>query len=434
MDVLRKSSRGLDIARYCVRHLAEVRAPDMAAALSFRTLFGLVPVLFVATIVTRSLAGARFPAFVKSLANMAGLNDIGLNVATDGADGVEKQQLGLWIEELVRFSATLDLSTLGLIGFGAVLFSAIWLIVAIENTFNIVCRAPNSRPWHRRILVYWSVLTLGPILLATIPLLDGELKNFLSSEIPLPVAYVTLRPILGFFLLFALLFFSYSVIPTDRMRWKTLAAGALVGAIGLELGRSFLGIYMDHAFTVNRLYGSLGLVPVFMFWVYTMWLIVLFGLQVSSLLHALMSDDRMRGVLKQQSTSFEPAIAVCAMAWICLQYSCAKPANIAGLAEQLHLDLTTTTRLATALAHSNLIVNVANGGVLIPSRSADSLCVRDALEVGFTLAGERSGVADRRMLNRLRDAQLKAVENQTFASDPTCKMPAATTELNGTRS
>lgn len=432
MNVLRNPSRGLDIARYCVRHLAEVRAPDMAAALAFRTLFGLVPVLFVATLVTRSLAGERFPAFVKSLANMAGLNDIGLNVATEGADGVEKQQLSLWIEELVRFSATLDLSTLGLIGFGAVLFSAIWLIVAIENTFNIVCRAPNARPWHRRILVYWSVLTLGPILLAIIPLLDGELRNYLSGDTPLPVGYVTLRPILGFVLLFALLYFSYAVIPTDRMRWKTLAGGALIGAIGLELGRRFLGIYMDHAFTVNRLYGSLGLVPVFMFWVYTMWLIVLFGLQVSSLLNALMSDDRMRTLLKQQSTTFEPAIAVCGMEWICLQYSSGKPATIARLAEQLRLDLATATRLAGALAGSDLLVHVSDGGILIPARPANLLCVRDALAVGFTLAGEREGVADVGLFNRLRAVQLQTVENQTFATEPTCKMDASTAELSGT--
>lgn len=405
----------------------------MAAALSFRTLFGLVPVLFVATLVTRSLAGDRFPAFVKALAGMAGLNDIGLNVATEGADGVEKQQLSLWIEELVRFSATLDLSTLGLIGFGAVLFSAIWLIVAIENTFNLVCRAPNSRPWHRRVLVYWSVLTLGPILLAMIPLLDGELRNFMDGEMSLPTAYVTMRPILGFGVLFALLAFSYSVIPTERMRWKTLAAGALVGAIGLELGRGFLGIYMDHAFTVNRLYGSLGLVPVFMFWVYTMWLIVLFGLQVSSLLNALMSDERMRGVLKQQATTFEPALAVTAMEWLCSQYAESKQATVARLAEHLHIDLTTTTRLASALASSNLIVFVTDGGVLIPARPAELLCVCDALAVGFRLAGEQQAT-DRSLFNRLRAAQLKAVENQTFAADLTCKIDGATAELNETRS
>ena len=204
----------------------------MAAALSFRTLFGLVPVLFVATLAARSLAGENFPKFVESLAEMAGLDEIGIDVVTEGSGTVEKQPLSNWIEELVRFSGTIDLSALGIIGVIVVLFSAIWLIVAIENTFNIVCRSANSRPWHRRILVYWSMLTLGPILLAMLPVLDNELRGFVDDQTTLPTSYVIVRPILGFCLLFLLLFFAYSVIPTVRMRWKTIVTGALVGAIG----------------------------------------------------------------------------------------------------------------------------------------------------------------------------------------------------------
>ena len=247
---------------------------------------------------------------MESLAEMAGLDEIGIDVVTEGSRTVEKQPLSNWIEELVRFSGTIDLSALGIIGVIVVLFSAIWLIVAIENTFNIVCRSANSRPWHRRILVYWSMLTLGPILLAMLPVLDNELRGFVDDQTTLPTSYVIVRPILGFCLLFLLLFFAYSVIPTVRMRWKTIVTGALVGAIGLELGRRFLGIYMEKAFTGNRLYGSLGLVPIFMFWVYAMWLIVLFGLQVSSLFHALISHERIRSILSNQSSTFEPAIAV----------------------------------------------------------------------------------------------------------------------------
>ena len=99
MDVLQKSSRGIAIARYCIHHLAEVRAPDMAAALSFRTLFGLVPVLFVATLAARSLAGDHFPEFVESLADMAGLNEIGIDAVVEGSSAVEQQPLSKWIED-----------------------------------------------------------------------------------------------------------------------------------------------------------------------------------------------------------------------------------------------------------------------------------------------------------------------------------------------
>ncbi len=431
MDVLQKSSRGIAIARYCIRHLAEVRAPDMAAALSFRTLFGLVPVLFVATLAARSLAGEHFPKFVESLAEMAGLNEIGIDAVVEGSSTVEKQPLSKWIEELVRFSGTIDLSALGIIGVIVVLFSAIWLIVAIENTFNIVCRSANSRPWHRRILVYWSMLTLGPILLAMLPVLDNEVKGFVDGQTTLPTSYVFVRPILGFCLLFLLLFIAYAVIPTVRMRWKTIVAGALVGAIGLEFGRHFLGIYMDKAFTGNRLYGSLGLVPIFMFWVYAMWLIVLFGLQVSSLFHALISHERIRSILSHQSSTFEPAIAVSAMEWICDHYRKGTEATLTSMSDTLKLDLTTATRLTMLFAESKLVIYVQENGRILPTRSGDSITVAEALRVGFRVASIERGSGNGDFIETLRIAQLKSIENETFGTSRTCQNAVSNTELKG---
>ncbi len=431
MDVLQKSNRGIAIARYCIQHLAEVRAPDMAAALSFRTLFGLIPVLFVATLAARSLAGENFPKFVESLAEMAGLDEIGINVVAEGSSTVEKQPLSNWIEELVRFSGTIDLSALGIIGVIVVLFSAIWLIVAIENTFNIVCRSANSRPWHRRILVYWSMLTLGPILLALLPVIDNELHGFVDGQTTLPTSYVIVRPILGFCLLFLLLFFAYSVIPTVRMRWKTIVTGALVGAIGLELGRRFLGIYMEKAFTGNRLYGSLGLVPIFMFWVYAMWLIVLFGLQVSSLFHALISHERIRSILSHQSSTFEPAIAVSAMKWICDHYRQGKETTLTSMSDALKLDLKTATRLTELLAESNLVIYVPESGRILPARAVDSISVAEALRIGFRVASIDRTSENGDFIESLRRAQLESIGNQTFGSSSTCQSPISNTELKG---
>ncbi len=410
----------------------------MAAALSFRTLFGLVPVLFVATLITRSIAGEKFPKYVESIAGMAGLNEIGVDVISRGSDATERQALSGWVEELVRFSGTINLSTLGMIGVAVVIFSAIWLIVSIENTFNLVCRAPNARPWHRRILVYWSTLTLGPLLLATLPLLDNKLRGIFDGDTALPTSYLYVRPALGFCLLFALLYFIYAVIPTVRMRWKTLVVGALVGAIGLEIGRRFLGIYLDMAFSVNRLYGSLGLVPVFMFWVYAMWLIVLFGLQVSSLLHALMSHGRIRCLLSHPSSTFEPAIAVAAMDWICDHYVQGTPAEVPALSDELKIDLSTATRLTDLFAESGIVIRIHETGRIIPARPVDSISVAEVLKIGFRVSsidrGIERGVGTGDSIKALRETQLNSVGNRTFQGRGTCTKDDFKAELNGTRS
>ena len=59
-DVQRRVRHGFDTARYCLRHLDEDRAPQMAASLAFRTLFGILPVLVVITIAARNILGDNF--------------------------------------------------------------------------------------------------------------------------------------------------------------------------------------------------------------------------------------------------------------------------------------------------------------------------------------------------------------------------------------
>ena len=59
-EVQQRVRNGFEIARFCLRHLAQDRAPQMAASLAFRTLFGILPVLVVVTVAARSLLGANF--------------------------------------------------------------------------------------------------------------------------------------------------------------------------------------------------------------------------------------------------------------------------------------------------------------------------------------------------------------------------------------
>ena len=59
--------------------------------------------------------------------------------------------------------------------------------------------------------------------------------------------------------------------------------GAFVAAFLLLIGKESLGLYFTHAVSLHQLYGSIGLVPIFMFWMYLMWLIILLGLQVAAI-------------------------------------------------------------------------------------------------------------------------------------------------------
>jgi membrane protein len=69
--------------------------------------------------------------------------------------------------------------------------------------------------------------------------------------------------------------------------------GAFVAAVLLLIGKGSLGLYFSYAISLHQMYGSLGLVPVFMFWMYLMWLIILLGLQVSAIVQQVSANTQL---------------------------------------------------------------------------------------------------------------------------------------------
>ena len=113
--------RWFEVLRYCIRHLGEDQAPVLAAALAFRVLFGLVPMLVVITVVSRSVLQDRFPGFVRSIIERLGLGSVRLAADTSG----KVSDLGSWMEQLVAGASHVNLAALGWVGFAVVTYSAL---------------------------------------------------------------------------------------------------------------------------------------------------------------------------------------------------------------------------------------------------------------------------------------------------------------------
>ena len=93
------------------------------------------------------------------------------------------------------------------------------------------------------------------------------------------------------------LLFLYRMVPTSKVDLRPAMIGAFLATVLLSVGKGTLGLYFSHAMSLRHMYGSLGLVPVFMFWLYLMWLIILLGLQVTAILQQVSAitvdtDDR----------------------------------------------------------------------------------------------------------------------------------------------
>jgi membrane protein len=153
----------------------------------------------------------------------------------------------------------------------------------IEDTFNDIWGVARGRSWFMRIVLYWGVISLAPMLLivalglATGPHLEGT-REFLTTMPFVSNLIFRLLPVMVLCLTFALF---YGLIPNTKVHWQAALAGGLAGGILFHLNNVVSVLYVSRVVSNSKIYGSLGLVPVFMIGLYFGWLILLFGAQVA---------------------------------------------------------------------------------------------------------------------------------------------------------
>ncbi len=278
-----------NVMRQGARQLSQDRATMMAASLTYRTLFGLLPVTVGGASVAKSIMGIdRFQEFLHQSIEALGLNQVQLDISEQGT----AVTLGGWLSELVSSGLSINVSALTWIGLLVLVYSAIALLVDIETCFNIICQAKRARKWLRRLPLYWFVLTFGPVLIALGFWTDAQVDAFFAAYIHWEWFHVVISWIWDFALICFSVFLLYRMVPTCVVSLRPTLIGACITTVLLLLGKETLGLYFNHALSLKQLYGSIGLVPVFMFWLYLMWIIILFGLQVTAILHKVSEMDR----------------------------------------------------------------------------------------------------------------------------------------------
>jgi len=247
---------------------------EAAAALSYTTLFALVPLSALALGVIASFA--EFAAWSERITDFVFSNFV------PAAARVVKSYL-------TEFAANAyQLTTVGVI---ALLVSALLLMSGIEETFNRIFRASARRNRIARFVVYWTVLTLGPVLvtaslgltsyLFALPVIDEAEREYHLSErllrwLPVVVTWVAL-------------WLAYTVIPATIVRLRHAAIGATIGTVLFELAKGGFAEYLART-SYEKVFGALAVVPIFLVWLYLLWLIVLLGASIASALGAFRFD------------------------------------------------------------------------------------------------------------------------------------------------
>ena len=128
------------------------------------------------------------------------------------------------------------------------------------------------------------MLTTSPLLIIFSTYIDSRFQHLMGQVQMQGWLSAAVGAIWTLFAIWLVMFAAYMLFPNTRVRPKPAMIGALAAAMLLEIGKRTMGIYLQNALAIGQLYGSLGLVPLFMFWIYLMWLAVLFGLEVSAVL------------------------------------------------------------------------------------------------------------------------------------------------------
>ncbi len=252
---------------YVMRRFQADRMTQAAGALTYSTLLAIVPLLVIAFAVI-----SGFPAF----------------------DAVRGQMEQLFVDALVpevgqdvqnyvgEFTA--NAGNLTAVGIVALTLTAILLLSTIEGTLNRIWRVERPRPLFVRLLIFWTVLTLGPMLFgasftvtsdmfATLerwtgeaPALEelGESGSFLEGVLPV---------------LFEIAFFTllFMIVPARRVQLRHAALGGTISGLSFEVLQYFFNTFLTSGSTYQTIYGAVAVFPIFLIWVYLSWTVIIIG-------------------------------------------------------------------------------------------------------------------------------------------------------------
>ena len=251
-----------------------------ASSLTFTTTIALVPFFTVALAVFTA-----FPMFSKMQGALQGWL-----VDSLIPDYIARQVLGY----LTQFSK--QASKLGVAGLSILLVTAIALILTIDRTLNSIWRVKKVRPFTQRVLIYWSAITLGPVLLgASLALTASVVATTSGLVVTLPFSLRFLLSMFQFLLVAAGLAALYRYVPNTYVKWSHAWAGGVFAAAGIEVAKKALALYLSSVPTYSMIYGAFATLPILLVWIYVAWVIVLMGAVIAAYLPSLLAGVARRG-------------------------------------------------------------------------------------------------------------------------------------------
>lgn len=265
---------------FVVRRFEADKCRDQAGSLTYTTLFAVVPMLTVFLVIISSIKALE-PAR-QQIQQLIYSNFLPkTTIAFDKA-----------------LSAFADKSSnLTAIGILFLFITTVMMLTSIETAFNRIWRVKETRGGIMGFMRYWTIISLGPILLGSAFVISSALAslNVLSNNFAgyeLNGAFVLWA--ISFGLTFLGFFILYWTIPNRNVPIKSALVAGIFSATVFEALKNLFGFVMSNFTSYEIVYGAFAAVPIFLLWIYLSWNIILLGVEISFAMTAFNSEKEQK--------------------------------------------------------------------------------------------------------------------------------------------
>jgi len=390
--------------RFLAMRFNQDRCIQIASSLTFTTLLSLVPLITIALAMF-----SAFPVFedFSTQIKIYLLN----NLMPDMAGKIITQYMQQFTDSATRLTA---------VGIAFLAVTAMSMMLTMDHAFNVIWRVARPRPLLKRLVVYWSVLTLAPLLIGASLSLTSWLIGFsmgYAEHIPIVgVGALKMLPVLLTTLAFALLF---RLVPNRYVPVSHALIGAIISAVVFESMNRVFGYYVSHFTTYRLVYGAFASVPIFLMWIYLSWLAVLLGAVIAA------SLSHWRAPVAQHllpATQLLDALRV--MQILANGFQQGKVSSFAAMSKSLHLGYDALEEILEKLASADMVRKAEDHGWLL-MRDVGHIRATELLYLFVLDRGELSAGQNDEPLHQWFTASIEQLEQSTdltlrelFASSP----------------
>ncbi|MGB0582529.1 MAG: YihY/virulence factor BrkB family protein [Limisphaerales bacterium] len=272
---------------FAIKSFVRNRCMVRASALAYSNLLALVPMLAIAISVSATLLkengkeNQRIDRLITWVVHA---------IVPKGEEAKTEESLDKTTHDAVKtqinqFISNIRGGALSSSGMILLIVIVILMLARIEDTLNDIWGVKKGRSWFARIITYWFAMTFGPLLLlAAITLNSGQqMTAFIEQLSHWPSPFNEIFGFLAKSAPFILLSFGFSVfykfMPNTKVQWRASLVGGICGGTLWQVNNLLFVFYVSRIVTNNKIYGSLGMIPVVMISLYLGWLFLLFGAQ-----------------------------------------------------------------------------------------------------------------------------------------------------------